>query len=156
MNAPQAKIKHTRKRTHLHAKARVCACVFARVCVCACVRMCVCVRACMRVCMIITSPYRLRHWLRLNDDKRLYYPMQGSVGQLNLQLSVSKSTLHRRKHGESYFIMWRSFKGDLMQHSSPSFTLIQQGRAHAQYCCGSESPDLCKHTHGKEKTARDR
>ncbi len=24
------------------------------------------------------------------DDKRLYYPMQGSVGQLNLQLSVSK------------------------------------------------------------------
>ncbi len=29
------------------------------------------------VCMIIISPYRLRHWLRLNDDKRLYYPMQG-------------------------------------------------------------------------------
>ncbi len=66
---------------------------------------------CMYVCMIIISPYRLRHWLRLNDDKRLYYPMQGSVGQLNLQLSVSKSTPHRRKHGESYFIRWRSFKG---------------------------------------------
>ncbi len=47
---------------------------------------------CVYVCMIIISPYRLRHWLRLNDDKRLYYPMQGSVGQLNLQLSVSKST----------------------------------------------------------------
>ncbi len=74
--------------------------------------MCVRVRVyvCMYVCMIIISPYRLRHWLRLNDDKRLYYPMQGSIGQLNLQLSVSKSTLHR-KHGESYFIRWRSCKG---------------------------------------------
>ncbi len=62
------------------------------------------VPVCARVCMII-SPYRLRHWLRLNDDKRLYYPMQGSVGQLNLQPSVSKSSLHR-KQGESDFIRW--------------------------------------------------
>ncbi len=47
--------------------------------VCMCMCMCiVCVRVCvcMKVCMIIISPYRLRHWLRLNDDKRLYYPMQ--------------------------------------------------------------------------------
>ncbi len=95
---------------------------------------------------------RLRHWLRLNDDKRLYYPMQGSVGQLNLQLRVSKSTLHR-KHGDSNFIRWRSFKGASCNiHHLHSL----QGRAHAQYCCGSESPDLCKHTHGKETTARDR
>ncbi len=49
---------------------------------------------CVCVCMIIISPYRLRHWLHLNDDERLYYPMKGSVGQLNLQLSVSKSTPH--------------------------------------------------------------
>ncbi len=48
--------------------------------------------ACVYACMIIILPYLLRHWLRLNDDKRLYYPMQGSVGQLNLQLSVPKST----------------------------------------------------------------
>ncbi len=27
----------------------------------------------MCVCKIIISPYLLRHWLRLNDDKRLYY-----------------------------------------------------------------------------------
>ncbi len=76
----------------------------------ACVQLHVCVSVSVCMCMIIISPYRLRHWLRLNDDKRLYYHMQGSVGQLNLQLSVSKSTLHR-KHGESYFIRWRSFKG---------------------------------------------
>ncbi len=45
-----------------------------------------------------------------------------------------------------------------MQHSPSPFTLIQQGRAHAQYIasCISASPDMhcmyaCKHTHGKEK-----
>ncbi len=59
--------------------------------------------------MIFILPYLLRHWLRLNDDERLYYPMQGSVGQLNLQHSVYKSTPHRRKHGESCSIRWRSF-----------------------------------------------
>jgi hypothetical protein len=31
------------------------------------------------VCMIIISPYLLRHWLRLDDDKRLYYPIPGVV-----------------------------------------------------------------------------
>ncbi len=30
-----------------------------------------CVSVCMYVCMIIMSPYRLRHWLRLNERERV-------------------------------------------------------------------------------------
>ncbi len=36
--------------------------------------------------------------------------MQGSIGQLSLQLSMFKSTLHC-KHTEGYFIRWHSLKG---------------------------------------------
>ncbi len=61
----------------------------------------------------------IRHWLRLNDDKRLYYLMQGSVGQLNLQLSVSKSTT--ASTGKSTSLGGVRLRG-IMQHSSPSFT----------------------------------
>ncbi len=64
--------------------------------------------------MVIISPYRLRHWLRLNDDERLYYPMQGSVDQLNLQLSVFKSTV--------YFVV-SCASGDLL---TPHFLKIPQ------------------------------
>ncbi len=76
----RARMKYAPKRIFIALLcAHMCACAFL------CARACVlCVVCDVCVCMIIVSPYRLRHWLRLNDDKRLYYPMQGSVGQLNL------------------------------------------------------------------------
>ncbi len=59
--------------------------------------LCVVGYVCACVDMIIVSGYLFRHWIRLNDEIVCTIPVQGSMGQLNLHLSVS--TLHHRKHG---------------------------------------------------------
>ncbi len=96
----------------------------------ACVGVCVCVF----VCMIIISPYRLRHWLRLHDDKRLYYSMQGSVGQLNLQLSVSMGQEHTPSRAHTHegkaVLGWCLSLMNLTKYQPPP--IHTAGTAHAQ------------------------
>ncbi len=96
--------------------------------------------------MIIIHSYMLKH------SHMLSCTVQGSVGQLNLQLSESKRTLHRRKHGESYFIRWRSFKGA----SCNIHHLHVRAGVPMRTIAADLNHQICKHTHGKETAAHDR